>query len=253
MGERSRPCVGLKLRLCTQAWDSTSDVQQMWIWGTRRVDLNGANGTATRVYTTGATIGIYTTADVPAPWGADNTLEIASVTKPLTAIATLIMKGDGIVSRDSKIGDYLPCDWTAANSDVASFNLKEIIQHQSGLPAQPPDRGPSVGGNPFAGYTQARLCTSLLKLNGLPTRGRYSYSNYAYGTLGRYVLTLAKNATNPPDYEQDIIKDLILRSLNMSDTSVTYSDNFATAARACSRCTNRGSETIRTGAYATLQ
>jgi CubicO group peptidase (beta-lactamase class C family) len=130
----------------------------MWIWGTRRVDLNGANGTATRVYTTGATIGIYTTADVPAPWGADNTLEIASVTKPLTAIATLIMEGDGIVSRDSKIGDYLPCDWTAANSDVASINLKEIIQHQSGLPAQPPDRGPAEGGNPFFGYTQARLC-----------------------------------------------------------------------------------------------
>ena len=208
------------------------------------VDLNGDSGSEVRFYTTGA-------ADVAAPWDADNTFEIASVTKPFTSIATLIMEGDDLLSRDSTIGQFLPCDWEAANSDVASITLKEIIQHQSGLPAQPPDRGPSVGGNPFAGYTEERLCASLLKLNGLPTRGRYSYSNYAYGTLG-YVLTLAKDPVNPPDYEE-IIKDLILAPLNMSDTSVTYSDNFATAAKACSRGINRGSETIRTGAYATLQ
>jgi CubicO group peptidase (beta-lactamase class C family) len=208
------------------------------------VDLNGDSGAEVRTYTTGA-------AGVPAPWDADNTFEIASVTKPLTSIATLIMEIDGILSRDSTIGEFLPCDWDAANSDVASITLLEIIQHQSGLPAQPPDRGPSVGGNPFAGYTEERLCASLLKLNGLPTRGRYSYSNYAYGTLG-YVLTLAKDPETPPDYEV-IIKDLILTPLGMADTSVTYSDNFATAAQACSRGINRGSNTIRTGAYATLQ
>jgi hypothetical protein len=208
------------------------------------VDLNGDSGSEVRTYTTGAP-------GVPAPWDADNTFEIASVTKPFTAIATLIMEEDGILSRDSTIGEFLPCDWEAANSDVASITLEEIIQHQSGLPGQPPDRGPSVGGNPFAGYTEERLCASLLKLNGLPTRGRYSYSDYAYGILG-YVLTLAKDFENPPDYE-DIIKDLILTPLDMTDTSVTYSDNFATAAEACSRGINRGSNTIRTGAYSTLQ
>jgi CubicO group peptidase (beta-lactamase class C family) len=213
-------------------------------FGAAVVDLNGDSGAEVRTYTTGA-------AGVAAPWGPDNTFEIASVTKPFTAIATLIMEEAGMLSRDSKIGDFLPCDWTAANSDVASITLLEIIQHQSGLPAQPPDRGPSVGGNPFAGYTQERLCTSLLKLNGLPTRGRYSYSNYAYGTLG-YVLTLAENFQDPPAYE-DIIKNYILIPLNMMDTSVTYADDFATAAVACSRGINRGSFTIRTGAYATLQ
>jgi CubicO group peptidase (beta-lactamase class C family) len=213
-------------------------------FGVAVVDLNGDSGAEVRTYTTGA-------ADVAAPWGPDNTFEIASITKPFTAIATLIMEEEGILSRDSTIGEFLPCDWGMANSDVASITFKEILQHQSGLPTQPPDRGPSVGGNPFAGYTQDRLCASLLKLNGLPTRGRYSYSNYAYGTLG-YLLQLAKNATNPPEYEE-IIKDLILVPLNMADTSVTYADDFATAAVACSRGINRGSTTIRTGAYATLQ
>jgi CubicO group peptidase (beta-lactamase class C family) len=155
------------------------------------------------------------------------------------------------VSRNSTIGDFLDCDWEAANSDVATITLLELIQHQSGLPAQPPDRGPSIGGNPFAGYTEARLCASLLELHGLPTRGRYSYSNYGYGTLG-YLLTLSKNATDPPAYE-DIIKDLILLPLDMMDTSVTYADDFATAAVACARGIFRDETTIRTGAYDTLQ
>jgi CubicO group peptidase (beta-lactamase class C family) len=208
------------------------------------VDLNGDSGAEVRTYTTGA-------ADMEAPWGNDNTFEIASVTKPFTAIATLIMEADGLLTRDSTIGELLPCDWDSAESAVASITLEEIIQHQSGLPAQPPDRGPSVGGNPFAGYTEERLCASLLKLNGLPTRGRYSYSNYAYGTLG-YLLTLAKDAENPPDYEV-IIKDLILTPLGMTNTSVTYDDDFATAAMACSRGINRDKYTIRTGAYDTLQ
>eukprot|EP00977_Amphora_coffeiformis_P015475 scaffold4511_cov171-Amphora_coffeaeformis.AAC.41 len=206
------------------------------------VDLNGAEGAETRTFLTGP-------GGLPAPFDADSTWEIASITKPFTALATLILEDEGVVSRTSAIGEFLPCDWSQANSDVANVTLIEIIQHMSGFPAQPPDRGPSIDGNPFGGYTEDRLCASLLKLNGLPTRGRYSYSNYAYGTLG-YVLTLAVNKTNPPDYE-DIIKEKILEPLGMFNTSVTF--NAAQAAEACSRGINRGSVTIRLGAYETLQ
>ena len=111
--------------------------------------------------------------------GPDNHWEIASITKPFTAIAMLVLEDDGVLSRTSTIGEFLPCDWEQANSDVASITLLEMVYHTSGLPSQPPDRGPSIGGNPFANYTQDRLCASLLKLNSLPTRGRYMYSNYA--------------------------------------------------------------------------
>lgn len=211
-------------------------------FGVAVVDLNGADGVDTRTYAVGP-------GETEAPFGPDDTWEIASITKPFTAIATLIMEGEGVLTRDSTIGDFLDCNWEEANSEVASVTLIEIIQHNSGFPAQPPDRGPSVDGNPFALYNETRLCTSLLKLNGLPTRGRYSYSNYAYGVLG-YLLTLAVDAENPPDYE-DIIKEKILAPLEMSDTSVTF--DVDTAAVACSRGLSRGEETIRIGAYATLQ
>ncbi|KAK1741474.1 beta-lactamase family protein [Skeletonema marinoi] len=178
------------------AWESIGDcspstgICSQCGLGVAVVDLNGPNGLETRVYNAGP-------GDREAPWGPDNHWEIASVTKPFTAVAMLVLEDEGILTRDTTIGELLPCDWEKANSDVASIKLIEIVTHLSGLPAQPPDRGPSIGGNPFADYTEDRLCTSLLKLNGLPTRGRYSYSNYAYGTLG-YALTLAIDPVNPP-------------------------------------------------------
>lgn len=206
--------------------------------GVTVVDLNGSNGLETRVYNAGP-------GDRDAPWGPDNHWEIASITKPFTAVAMLVLEDEGVLTRDTTIGEVLPCDWETANSDVASIRLTEI---------EPPDRGPSIGGNPFANYTEDRLCASLLKLNGLPTRGRYSYSNYAYGTLG-YVLTLAVDPVNPPAYE-DIIKRTILNPLQMFNSSVTYDEaGWEEAAVGCARGINlnRNEETIRTGAYDTLQ
>ena len=185
-------------------------------FGVAVVDLNGPDGAETRTYTVGP-------GDKEAPFGPDETWEIASITKPFTAIATLIFEGEGVLTRDSTIGAFLDCDWEQANSEVATVTLIEIIQHESGFPAQPPDRGPAIDGNPFGGYTEERLCASLLKLNGLPTRGRYSYSNYAYGTLG-YLLTLAVDKENPPAYE-DVIKEKILFPLEMFNTSVTFDDD----------------------------
>jgi CubicO group peptidase (beta-lactamase class C family) len=90
------------------------------------------------------------------------------------------------------------------------------------------------------------FCASLLRLNGLPTRGRYSYSNYAYGTLSLPSHT-RKGPTNPPDYG-DIIRTWLI-PLNMTDVVMAWL--VPTAAVACP-C-NRASTTMRTGAYATLQ
>lgn len=188
--------------------------------------------------------------NLTAPWGPDDHWEIASITKPFTAVAMLLLEAEGILSRNTSIGNILPCDWENAKSDVSSIQLIELVKHSSGLPAQPPDRGPTIDGNPFANYTEDRLCNSLLKLGGLPTRGRYSYSNYAYGILG-YVLTLAIDSENPPQYE-DVIKERILEPLQMMNTSVTY-ENFDDAAVACSRGIYRSEETIRLGAYGVLQ
>ena len=64
------------------------------------------------------------------------------------------------------------------------------------------------------------------------------------------VLTLAMDSENPPAYE-DIIKEKILEPLEMSDTGVTFDEEMA--APGCSRGLSRSEETIRLGAYETLQ
>eukprot|EP00965_Chrysotila_dentata_P222849 6193220-Pleurochrysis_carterae.AAC.1 len=166
----------------------------------------GENGTQpiVRKYSVGAGGG-------ETPFGSDATFEIASVTKLFTTMLLLVLEEEGLLSSEATIGTYLPCAWDAArHAGTAEITFNELVRHTSGLPAQPPDRGPSVGGNPFSGYTEERLCESLGQLTGLPTRGRYSYSNYAYGTLG-YVLTLAYAAvTGSPvrDYE-DLLKEKV--------------------------------------------
>ena len=64
---------------------------------------------------------------------------------------------------------------------------------------------------------------------------------------------MAVDPINPPDYE-DIIKEIILNPLEMYDTSVTYDKaGWDKAAVGCARGINRGKETIRLGAYDTLQ
>jgi CubicO group peptidase (beta-lactamase class C family) len=68
-----------------------------------------------------------------------------------------------------------------------------------------------------------------------------------------YLLTLAVDKENPPDYE-DVVKEKILLPLEMYNTSVTFDDaGWAMAAEGCARSINRDDETIRLGTYETLQ
>mgnify|MGYP006093598903 CR=1 FL=1 len=116
--------------------------------------------------------------------------EIASFTKAITALTMEVMIKEGSVTGDMTIEDYLPeCDWAATASssgEIGTITFEELRLHTSGLPPQPPNRKETgnPGDNPFGGYTLNMLCDSLMKISNLPTRGRYSYGNYAYGILG---------------------------------------------------------------------
>jgi len=195
----------------------------------------------------------------PAPWGPDDTWETASVSKLFTAILMWNLESDGLVYSNMTIGELLPCDFSVAVfSPVATITLLEMAMHHSGLPPQPPNRGEprgDLGQNPFAFYTEEMLCSSLLELRALPTRGRYYYSNYAYGTLG-YALTLgyarATGAHPPPTFEELMIPR-VLDPLGMHNTRVTYANGFNGATPGCDRDPKRGSETMRTGPYGVIQ
>ena len=68
------------------------------------MDLTGDAGTEICTYTTGP-------GNLDAPSRVnDSTFEIASITKPFTALATLILEEEGVLSRDTTIGEWLTCD-----------------------------------------------------------------------------------------------------------------------------------------------
>lgn len=187
--------------------------------------------------------------------------EIASFTKAITALAMEVMIDEGTVTEDMTIAEYLPdCDWEASASssgEIGTITFEELRLHTSGLPAQPPNRGATgtPDGNPFGGYSIEMLCDSLLKISNLPTRGRYSYSNYAYGMLG-YVLARAEADANGIAFEdaasyEDLVREKVLNPMGMHDTVVKFEPE--TAAVACSRGDKRDTQTIRLGEYDVLQ
>ncbi|GHP04575.1 hypothetical protein PPROV_000332900 [Pycnococcus provasolii] len=215
------------------------------------VELNDdKNGTSSEIIMAGGNEGVGS----PPPFNiSDATFEIASITKLITALALLALEEDPDVpiSLESTIGDAFPfCDWENANDDgVSSITMLELVTHRSGLPVQPPNRKPPQQGNPFAGYTREDLCSALTSLWGLPTRGRFYYSNFAYGILG-YALTLLSNHSS---YE-DLVITRVLRPLGMNNTRVTYDEaGWTKAAPGCGRGENMSKLSIRRGAYGVLQ
>jgi len=184
------------------------------------------------------------------------TFEIASYTKHFTALGMVKLELEIEGFADTTIGRWFPCDWEKAwYPAVADITLQELRLHTSGLPPQAPNHDEAGGdGNPFAGYTEEMLCDSLLKLTGLPAKGRFVYSNYAYGMLG-YALAIA--ATKPGDplmsYEE-VMKMTVLDPLGMNNTSVTLDEaGWSKAARGCDRGLNRGHYAMRRGEYGVLQ
>jgi CubicO group peptidase (beta-lactamase class C family) len=71
--------------------------------------------------------------DAPAtPFTADARLEVASVSKTITAAATLKLLHDRGVSVDAGIAPYLPPEW-APGPNIAAVTSRDLLTHESGF------------------------------------------------------------------------------------------------------------------------
>lgn len=165
---------------------------------------------------------------------------------------------------DTTIGQWIPCEWSeAADPNTPSITLEELRLHTSGLPPQAPnhDAAPMFDGNPFGGYTQQMLCSSLLKLTALPSRGRFLYSNYAYGLLGYALQFVSQHVhiekgykTAPLPSYQEVVQESVLNPFKMNHTSVELSEEgWENAAKGCARGLNKAQYAMRRGEYGVLQ
>ncbi|MFN8575429.1 MAG: serine hydrolase [Candidatus Sericytochromatia bacterium] len=146
-----------------------------------------------------------------------NTLfEIGSITKVFTTTTFAKMALDKKVNLTDDIDKYTK----SPNFENTKIKLQDLATHTSGLPRLPEnlnlDKVDPL--NPYSEYTRDEMYKALgdYKLSKKPNTV-YEYSNFAMGILGDILATKEKK-----DYET-LIKDEILKPLNMNNTSINLS------------------------------
>jgi CubicO group peptidase (beta-lactamase class C family) len=144
----------------------------------------------------------------------DNFFEIGSITKTFTATLLAWYVNDGKVRLTDKITKFLP-DSVAANPELQSITLLNLINHTSGLARIPDNLIPHAIDplNPYKDYTKELLYAYLkiCKLDSKPGE-KYAYSNLSVGLLGNILETISGKP-----YSQ-MIREVICKPLGMFST-----------------------------------
>jgi CubicO group peptidase (beta-lactamase class C family) len=136
--------------------------------------------------------------------------EIGSISKVFTGILLAEAELRGVLSSEDPLAQHLE----AGQFEDAPIRLWHLATHTSGLPRMPPKMEMDPV-DPFAHFTPDDLRAALVatKLRRAPGE-KYSYSNYAAGTLG-YVVASAQEKT----YDE-LLAERICGPLGMRDTRV---------------------------------
>jgi len=155
------------------------------------------------------------------PVGPDSLFRIASLSKPLTAVAVLALVERGDLSLDDRVVDRLGPELVAGGRPSVDLRwgdvtLQHLLQHRGGW-----DRGVSfdpmfravriareLGVEPPAGPTDV-IRWMLGEPLDFDPGGRYAYSNFGYCLLGRVI----ERAAGVP-YEEAVAR-LVLRPLGV--------------------------------------
>lgn len=136
---------------------------------------------------------------------ASSVYGLSSLTKPVTALAVLLLAEDGRLSLDAPLRELLPEPGSA--SAVAAITPRQLLSHSSGLA-----RGGYYGRG-------AEIADLAAELSGgdlvFPPGSRFKYSNLGYQVLERLV---ARVAGRP--YE-DFVEEAVLKPLGMASSGFT--------------------------------
>ena len=169
-------------------------------------------------------------ADIAAkkPMTKDAIFWIASMSKPITATAFMMLVDEGKVSIDDPVEKYLPefkGQQVAAGPDgklktpVHPITVRNILSHTSGLPARSPMETPTLDLFPLAERVQSY---AKLALQFEPD-SKYQYSNAGINTAGRII-----EVVSGMSYGR-FLQERLFTPLGMKDT--TFTPNAAQIAR----------------------
>jgi CubicO group peptidase (beta-lactamase class C family) len=169
------------------------------------------------------------------PMRSDAMFRIASMTKPVTALAIMILVDEGKVSIDDPVEKHLPefkgqMILTASDKETGAVTLKkpsrpitirDLLTHTSGLPGGFPDGIADLYFKRQLTLGEAVAISSQRPLDFEPGT-RWSYCNAGIDTLGRIVEVVSKSS-----YE-DFLQNRIFEPLGMWDTTFYPTDNQLT-------------------------
>jgi CubicO group peptidase (beta-lactamase class C family) len=167
-------------------------------------------------------------ADVAAgkPMKTDAVFWIASQSKPITAVALMMLVDEGKVRLDDPIAKFLPefrDQWVAVEQDKDHVLLKRpshpvtvrhILSHTSGMPFASAMERPTLDALPLRDAVRSYAMTPLQSQPG----AKYQYSNAGINTAGRIIEVVSEMA-----YE-DFLDKRLFGPLGMTDTTFWPND-----------------------------
>jgi CubicO group peptidase (beta-lactamase class C family) len=151
------------------------------------------------------------------PMQEDSLFWIASMTKPITAVAVLMLQDEGKLSVEDSVEGYLPefrgqwlidsqtSNTVALKKASRPITIRDLLTHTSGLDEMPAPRHNSTLAELVVGYSQRPL--------RFAPGSRWSYSNAGINTLGRIV-----EVVSGKDFAT-FLDERIFKPLGMRDTT----------------------------------
>lgn len=157
--------------------------------------------------------------ELNAPNSLGTRFEIASMTKPMTAITVMQLVQEGTLRLEGKISDYLP--WYPSESGVR-ITVEQLLNHTSGLRQDIAFDDPSPGEEVVAAINADLLSNdSLVKLIArrpllFEPGTRFGYSSDGYAVLGAIV----QHVAGKPFWR--VLRERVLDRAGMTETGQSY-------------------------------
>ena len=128
---------------------------------------------------------------------ADNSFQIDSLTKAMTAFAVLrLYEQERILSLGDTLDTYIP---SLPNVHWGSIQIDQLLAMVSGIPDI---------SSPTLTYREALAKVAMLPMKFQPPGAQYDYSNSNYFLLGELIDTLVGPSSNYMDYIRDEVLDV---------------------------------------------
>jgi CubicO group peptidase (beta-lactamase class C family) len=153
------------------------------------------------------------------PFAPDTISRIASITKPMTAIAVMQLYERGKLSLDTPIQTYLP-EFPEGNNVVT---VRHLLSHTSGVPHYKS----ALDAMSLSRFESLEAATKSIFERGLvnPAGENYTYSSFGYTLLGRVIEVVSNE--NFGDY----MEANVWHRAGMNDTSLEYSHSVKNQSR----------------------